>query len=58
MPDGPPTRGPSDDNFDAWIRQQAAMLREVPVCDDRFDRENPRRRSTIRAIAMKTGTPD
>jgi hypothetical protein len=46
MPDDLPRRGPSptgpdyDDDFYAWTQHQAAVLREMPVADNRFDREN------------------
>jgi hypothetical protein len=41
MPDGPPPKGPDyDDDFYAWTQHQAAVLREMPVADNRFDREN------------------
>jgi hypothetical protein len=36
MPDGPRY----DDDFFAWTQHQAAVLREMPVADNRFDREN------------------
>ena len=41
MPDGPPQKGPDyADDFYAWTQHQAAVLREMPVADNRFDREN------------------
>jgi len=41
MPDGSPAPGPSyDDDFYAWTQHQAAVLREMPVSDNRFDREH------------------
>ena len=41
MPDGPPQNGPDyDDDFYAWTQHQAEVLREMPVADNRFDREN------------------
>jgi hypothetical protein len=41
MPDGRPATGPDyDDDFYAWTQHQAAVLREIPVADNRFDREN------------------
>lgn len=41
MPDGPPQKGPDyDDDFYAWTQHQAAIVREMPVTDNRFDREN------------------
>jgi hypothetical protein len=41
MPDGSPQKGPDyDDDFYAWTQHQAAVLREMPVADNRFDREN------------------
>ena len=41
MPDGPPQKGPDyDDDFYAWTQHQAAVLREMPVADNRFDREH------------------
>jgi hypothetical protein len=41
MPDGPPPKGPDyDDDFYAWTQHQAAVLREMPVSDNRFDREH------------------
>ncbi len=36
MPDGPRY----DDDFYAWTQHQAAVLRTMPVTDNRFDREN------------------
>ena len=36
MPDGPRY----DDDFYAWTQHQAAVLREMPVSDNRFDREH------------------
>ena len=36
MPDGPRY----DDDFYAWTQHQAAVLREMPVADNRFDREH------------------
>jgi Domain of unknown function DUF29 len=35
MPDGP-----LDDDFYAWTRHQAMVMRSMPVSDNRFDREN------------------
>jgi hypothetical protein len=41
MPDGPRLKGPDyDDDFYAWTQHQAAVLREMPVTDNRFDREH------------------
>ena len=41
MPDGPPQKGPDyDDDFYAWTQHQASVLREMPVADNRFDRDN------------------
>jgi hypothetical protein len=41
MPDGPTQKGPDyDDDFYAWTQHQAAVLREMPVADNRFDREH------------------
>jgi hypothetical protein len=41
MPDGPNPKAPDyDDDFYAWTQHQAAVLREMPVTDNRFDREN------------------
>ena len=41
MPDDLPRKGPDyDDDFYAWTQHQAAVLREMPVADSRFDREN------------------
>jgi hypothetical protein len=41
MPDGPPQKGPDyDDDFYAWTQHQAAVLREMPTADNRFDREH------------------
>jgi hypothetical protein len=41
MPDGPTPKGPDyDDDFYAWTQHQAEVLREMPVADNRFDREN------------------
>ena len=41
MPDGTPQKGPNyDDDFYAWTQHQAAVLREMPVSDNRFDREH------------------
>ena len=36
MPDGPRY----DDDFFAWTQHQATVLREMPVTDNRFDREH------------------
>ncbi|MGH7030149.1 MAG: DUF29 domain-containing protein [Stellaceae bacterium] len=36
MPDGPRY----DDDFYAWTQHQAAVLREMPASDNRFDREH------------------
>jgi hypothetical protein len=36
MPDGPRY----DDDFYAWTRRQAAVLRSMPATDNRFDREH------------------
>jgi len=36
MPEGPRY----DDDFFAWTQHQAAVLRSLPVADNRFDREN------------------
>jgi len=36
MPDGPRY----DDDFYAWTQHQAAVLREMPATDNRFDREH------------------
>ncbi len=41
MPDGPTPKAPDyDDDFYAWTQHQAAVLREMPVADNRFDREH------------------
>ncbi len=41
MPDGPLPNGPRyDDDFYAWTRYQAEVLRAMPSPDNRFDREN------------------
>jgi hypothetical protein len=41
MPDGQPPKGPDyDDDFYAWTQHQAQVLREMPVSDNRFDREH------------------
>lgn len=41
MPDGPPRNGPDYENdFYAWTQHQATVLREMPVTDNRFDREH------------------
>jgi hypothetical protein len=41
MPDGAPQKIPDyDDDFYAWTQHQAAVVREMPVTDNRFDREN------------------
>ena len=41
MPDGPTPKAPDyDDDFYAWTQHQAAVLREMPVTDNRFDREH------------------
>ncbi|HEU0217225.1 MAG TPA: DUF29 domain-containing protein [Stellaceae bacterium] len=41
MPDGPNPKAPDyDDDFYAWTKHQAAVLREMPVSDNRFDREH------------------
>ncbi len=41
MPDGLPYKGPDyDDDFYAWTQHQAAVLRDMPVADNRFDRDN------------------
>jgi hypothetical protein len=41
MPDGSPQKGPDyDDDFFAWTQHQAAVLRDMAVSDNRFDREN------------------
>ncbi len=41
MPDGPPPKSPDyDDDFYAWTQHQAAVLREMPAADNRFDREH------------------
>ena len=41
MPDGRPHKAPDyDGDFYAWTRHQAEVLREMPVSDNRFDREN------------------
>jgi hypothetical protein len=41
MPDDLPRKGPAyDDDFYAWTRHQAAVLREMAVTDNRFDREH------------------
>ena len=41
MPDGPPQKPPDyDDDFYAWTQHQAAVLREMAVSDNSFDREN------------------
>ena len=36
MPDGPRY----EDDFYAWTRYQAEVLRSMPVSDNRFDREH------------------
>ena len=41
MPDDLPRKGPDyDDDFYAWTQHQAAVLRDMPVADNRFDREH------------------
>ena len=41
MPDDLTRKGPDyDDDFYAWTQHQAQVLREMPVIDNRFDREN------------------
>jgi len=41
MPDDLPRKGPDyDHDFYAWSQHQAAVLREMPVADNRFDREH------------------
>jgi hypothetical protein len=41
MPDGPNPKAPDyDGDFYAWTQHQAAVLREMPVTDNRFDREH------------------
>ena len=41
MPDDLPRKGPAyDDDFYAWTQHQAAVLREMPVTDNRLDREH------------------
>jgi hypothetical protein len=41
MPDGPNPKAPDyDDDFYAWTQHQAAVLREMAVADNRFDREH------------------
>jgi Domain of unknown function DUF29 len=40
MPDGPAKAPDYDDDFYAWTQYQAAVLREMPVSDNRFDRDN------------------
>jgi hypothetical protein len=46
MPDDLPRKGRNakgpdyDDDFYAWTQHQAAVLREMPVSDNRFDREH------------------
>lgn len=41
MPDDLPRKAPDyDDDFYAWTQHQAAVLREMPVADNRFDREH------------------
>jgi Domain of unknown function DUF29 len=41
MPAGASQKGPDYDNdFYAWTQHQAAVLREMPVADHRFDRKN------------------
>jgi hypothetical protein len=41
MPDGAPRKIPDyDDDFYAWTQHQAALVREMPVPDNRFDRQN------------------
>jgi hypothetical protein len=41
MPHGPtPTSPDYDDDFYAWTQHQAAVLREMPATDNRFDREH------------------
>lgn len=41
MPDGPTPKAPDcDDDFYAWTQDQGVVLREMPVTDNRFDREH------------------
>jgi uncharacterized protein DUF29 len=41
MPDDLPRKAPDyDDDFYAWTQHQASVLREMPVTDNRFDREH------------------
>jgi hypothetical protein len=41
MPDGPRLKAPEyDDDFYAWTRHQAEVLRSMKTADNRFDREN------------------
>jgi len=40
MPDGPPMGPDYDDDFYAWTQHQAAVLRAMPVPDNRLDRKN------------------
>lgn len=41
MPDGPPQKGPNyDDDFYAWTRHQATVLREMAISDSRLDRQH------------------
>ena len=41
MPAGRPVPGPDyDDDFYAWTQHQAAVLRAMPIADNRFDREH------------------
>lgn len=41
MPDGPTSKAPDyDDDFYAWTQHQAVVLREIPLTDNRFDREH------------------
>jgi hypothetical protein len=41
MPDGSTPKAPDyDDDFYAWTQHQAAVLREMPLADNRLDREH------------------
>jgi Domain of unknown function DUF29 len=41
MHDGPTPKAPDDnDDFYGWTQHQAAVVRETPVTDNRFDREH------------------
>jgi hypothetical protein len=40
MPDVETKAPDYDDDFYAWTQRQAAVLREMPIADNRFDRDN------------------